>query len=944
VLNIGRLGGDLDAVVAYYAVDVRDAGMLAAADYYVGHESGGRWVGSLREQLGVGGSVGNDEFRRMLEGRHPATGELLTLGAQSRASRSISYRVETVDTWLDVAEVAKHLNVGRRHVRKLLERGTSASESQSGYLKGEKSSAGRGRWKVSAVEVNRFLNERESRSARPGFDLTLRPPKSVSILWALGSSEISNTIADAHREAVDEVIHYYEQHAVFSRKRVKGEQLRISTSGLIGAAFDHRTSRAGDPLLHTHVVVFNATLCSDGDWRSIEAPTLYEHAKTGGYLYQAHLRHALAKSLGLSWTSTVNGCAEVEGVPPMLIDHFSKRRDEIERAASLAGHSSASAMQTAALATRKAKSISVEPPVEIERWRREAADLGFDADRLVEGAQAALPAQMSSVEMSVEDPVETFVEMSGPNGLTKMTSTFTERDVIRELSRRASSNVGARDIAAMASRFIEGSEPVRLRGGHDDDRIIVGDGIGRASSVTRYTTSELFTKEAELMAWAKSSFAGNGSTVPMAIVEGVLRVKSGLSDEQRQMVYSLSRSGNRLHLVAGRPGSGKTYAMKVAVESFAAAGVRVVGAAVSAEAAAELEASVNLSAYMGQPACTIARLLADLDNPESRGFAAGTVLVLDEASMIGTRQLHRLVQHLDRADGSLVLLGDPDQHGSVEAGGMYRHLVEPYVERVVELKSNFRQVDPVDRQAIDAFRGGEIENAFGFFGDRGNVVRVATNADSLAAMTSDWFDRWKAGERSPMLAGRNDVRRALNERARRALRDAGELRSGSLVVHGAEFCVGDWVVARRNKTFDDGVVRRSIRNGSVGTVVGLDETNSSLTVEFDRGGRVTLPFWYLDENGLDHAYARTTYGVQGKTMDTALYQPTDVSSFEEGYVAITRAKSSTRIYLVDDASTESSTPFCGDVDSKLDDDVMVAKALSRRRAKRTAHEHEIDFP
>ena len=299
--------------------------------------------------------------------------------------------------------------------------------------------------------------------------------------------------------------------------------------------------------------------------------------------------------------------------------------------------------------------------------------------------------------------------------------------------------------------------------------------------------------------------------------------------------------------------------------------------------------------------------------------------------MIGTRQLHQLVQHLDDAKGSLVLLGDPNQHGSVEAGGIYRHLVEDHVEDVVELKANNRQSVDTDRRAIAAFRDGDIKQTMNIYEAVGNVVRSGSQGDSLDAMVRDWVSGWVDGERSPMLAGRNETRLDLNMRARRALDAAGMLSGESLIADGKDFRVGDWVVARRNKAFVIDGVHRSIRNGSVGSVVAVQ--GGSLTIEFDKEGRVALPQWYLDDHGLDHAYARTTYGVQGKTMENAQYLPTDASSFEEGYVAITRAKSSTRVYLVDN-----------DLDLTNHVENAVARALSKRRAKSTAHEVEIDMP
>jgi ATP-dependent exoDNAse (exonuclease V) alpha subunit len=128
--------------------------------------------------------------------------------------------------------------------------------------------------------------------------------------------------------------------------------------------------------------------------------------------------------------------------------------------------------------------------------------------------------------------------------------------------------------------------------------------------------------------------------------------------------------------VVGRPGSGKTYATAACVDAFAGAGVPVVGCAVSATAAAELEDAVGFERYTRRPAQTIANLLIDLEQRGDR-FAPGTIVLIDEATMVGTRELARLAAHVDRAGGAIKLIGDPDQHTSVDTGGVSPFAVAP---------------------------------------------------------------------------------------------------------------------------------------------------------------------------------------------------------------------------------------------------------------------------
>ena len=131
----------------------------------------------------------------------------------------------------------------------------------------------------------------------PGFDLTFRPPKSVSVLYGLGAPSVAAAVKVAHDAAVGEALGYLEREAAWSRRGHDGHE-RVAIEGFVAAAFVHRTSRAGDPLLHTHVVVANvARARDDGQWRTLDGRLLYTHAKTAGYLYQAQLRHELAARL-----------------------------------------------------------------------------------------------------------------------------------------------------------------------------------------------------------------------------------------------------------------------------------------------------------------------------------------------------------------------------------------------------------------------------------------------------------------------------------------------------------------------------------------------------------------------------------------------------------------------------------------------------------------------
>jgi conjugative relaxase-like TrwC/TraI family protein len=937
VLNIGKLA---PGAADYYLGEVA----TSAEDYYTGKgESQGRWVGSLAPSLGLEGPVASADFRAVLDGRHPRTDEQL---ARSRAGRERSYSGDPNqsslfdDDVLDVARTASrlHMTVGR--VRQLLWAGQRADAPLGGrYLRGWKEARQdqfRKRWQVPRQEIERFEAVHGTRKARPGYDLTLRPPKSVSVLWALAPPEQRLAIRDAHREAVDAVVDYVEAHALHARRGGK-DRGRMETDGLVAAAFDHRTSRAGDPLLHTHVVAANLTRTAEGKWQAIDGRDLYDHARPAGFLYQAHLRHTLSARLGISWGEVHNGWAEVEGVPEPVVRAFSKRRDEIEEVVAESGYTSARAHQIATLSTRRAKEYGVDASTLEARWREEAQSLGFGPDEL-----AACLDHKGAAENP--DRAALFSRLAGPLGLTKHSSTFTRRSVVEAVAEHGGGGAGAERIEALVDEFLASGLAQPLTPPPEAasaEAVWRRDGSrARNPDAVRWSTPELLELEQRIVDWAGSGFGAPVPAPNQGAVETVLERRPELSQEQAAMVRSLADPGSpAIHPVAGRPGSGKTYAAAAYVEALVASGVPVVGCALSATAAAELEAATALGRLTGRPASTMARLFVELAR---QPLPPGAVVIVDEASMVGTRDLARLTAHVAQAGGALKLIGDPDQHGAVDTGGLFRTLAERQGDRLVALVDNNRQVDAEDRAAIDRYREGLVESALARYDAADRVVRSATAAASYDAMVADWWASASAGGEDPMMAGPNAVRAALNRRARAQMKAEGFLNGPSLWSGDREFCVGDWVVARRNDRRLRSEFGAFVKNGSAGKVVAVDEERRSLTVDFRAEGCITLPERYLAAGWADHGYARTTYGVQGATLERGLYHAGDRSSFEEGYVALTRARQETRVYLVDGTlGTDEDDGHRGHAPEPTGLDT-VARAMERRRAETPAIEVDSD--
>src|SRR6476646_6458805 len=266
VLSIAKLTPGQES---YYERSVADG----LDDYYAGRgESPGVWVGRGAQALGLEGIVHDGELGRLIRGRHPHSDEKLR----------------------------SHYPVRR----------------------------------ITIERIDPLTDERsiETKKLAPvaGFDLVFSPPKSVSLLHALGDEDTRRAVNEAHLSAWQAALTYLEDEACVTRRGAQGVH-REHAPGFVAAVYQHRTSRAQDPHLHTHVIVANmAQSPSDGKWRTLDGePILKSYRLAAGYLYQAHLRGELTRTLRVEWEQPRKGMAEIRHVPPAAIRAFSLRRAQV---------------------------------------------------------------------------------------------------------------------------------------------------------------------------------------------------------------------------------------------------------------------------------------------------------------------------------------------------------------------------------------------------------------------------------------------------------------------------------------------------------------------------------------------------------------------------------------------------------------------------------------
>jgi conjugative relaxase-like TrwC/TraI family protein len=218
-----------------------------------------------------------------------------------------------------------------------------------------------------------LLGRPHGRNAVPAFDAVLRPTKSVSVLYGLGGPVTGQAVLAAHHAAVREAVVYLDGH--LGARRGHGGVQHVSGQGLLAVGFDHRTSREGDPLLHTHLVVANRVRGPDGRWTALDGRDLYRHRLAADAVYRATYQRELVRSLGVEWTpADAHGNRELQGLPEELLRAFSKRSGqidlEVERLAASGRERTPRLVKWAVHATRKSKEHEA-PDTLYGRWRTE---------------------------------------------------------------------------------------------------------------------------------------------------------------------------------------------------------------------------------------------------------------------------------------------------------------------------------------------------------------------------------------------------------------------------------------------------------------------------------------------------------------------------------------------------------------------------------------------
>lgn len=886
----------------------------------------GRWLGSgLRAfgdgQLRPGMEVTEEQLALLIGmGRDPVTGGQLgrAYPAYTRLSERISERVEALDSGMTAEDCA----------------------AETTRIEAEETAAG-------------------MRQAVAGFDLTFSVPKSVSVLWGIADAATQERIAEAHQSAVADVLDFFEREVAATRAGVSdghGAVAQVEVVGVAAVAYDHYDSRAGDPQLHTHLVVSNKVMTPlDGRWRSLDGRPVFASIAGLSAHYNAVLADRLAQNLGVHWELRQRGADrnpqwEITGVSDELIKEFSSRTREIEIAKDrliaeyVATHGHMPSEKTIVVLRAEA-TLATRPPKETrsladltDQWRTRAATLiESELNIWVKGQLGSAHSQ----SFRAEDVSLTAVRSLGSDVVEQVStkrSTWSHWNLLAEASRqtmhlRFAATTDREAIVAMvvdaAQQHSIALTPPELALSPAAFTRDDGTSVFRPKHSVKYSSREVIDSEARLLDRAEAVAA---PTLSPTAVARVNRRDKKISSEQRAAIESIATSGRQVDLLVGPAGAGKTTTMNALRKAWVAEHGQgsVVGLAPSATAAQTLGDDLGI-------ACdNTAKWLHEHDrnNPAYR-LRSGQLVIVDEATLAGTTTLDRITAMAGSAGAKVLLVGDPFQLSSVDAGGAFALLVDRRAH-APELAEIHRFTNDWEKSASLALRRGDVEVISTYAQQK--RIQEGDTEHMLDAAYESWRADQRAGKDSILVTESAHAVRTLNERARadRLVLDGAANGREIHLVDGVRASTGDIVITRRNdrtlRTMSGGWVK----NGDRWQITDLRKDGSVVVRRLDprRRGSTVLPHDYARDH-LDLGYAITAHRAQGVTVDTAHVVVTASTTRENLYVAMTRGRDANVAYVALDQPDDShTTPEPDDVSART----VLYGVLQHSGANLSAHQ------
>ncbi|WP_394525451.1 MobF family relaxase [Paenarthrobacter nicotinovorans] len=846
-------------------------------------------------------------------------------------------------------------------------------------------------------------NHNATKHAVAGFDLTFSVPKSVSTLWALSPRQLQDQILQTHHEAIEATLAWMEEQAINTRSGRNGVA-HVGTRGVIAAAFDHWESRAGDPQLHTHLVIANRVQrATDGAWVTLDSRSLYKAVVAASEHYNGLLFDALETNLGTETDirapaqNTHNPSQQLTGIAEALIREFSNRSRLIDietnrlaeqwttdHGARPTATTTVKLRQQATLSTRTPKDASPSPLRLLSaQWRDRAKAQGFDPESVVASTIQRSRSRPFRVGELASDWTAAVGLLTRQRVAAKR-STWNRWNLIAEGERvcaeiRCASPADRNAfIDAVVTAAERQSVPLnQYRYGVPaeaaDDLRFGGRSVFDFHGSRVYTDESTLAFEDEILA-AKND--DGGPAVPVNLTfESLASYRnsqgSPLHEDQLKAAADVLLSSCVLDAIVGPAGTGKTTtlgAVKAAWEAAHGMGsvVGLAPAAASAEVlgselrmvtenvakwlhesvgsgAAEradrfFQADDRLRTVGTSPGNIVSRLQQDVARLAAEQnqwlFRPKQLVIVDEASMVSTLQLATLVRQAKESGAKILLVGDPAQLDSIDAGGVLGWLDRQ--GKAARLSTIWRFKDPWERSSSLGLREGRPA-VLAEYEDHGRI-RHGHYSDMVDRAYSAWHSDVLTGRVSVLIAPDNETVQMLNVRAQADRVSLGDVDAERTVVlrDGLRAGRGDIVIARRNDRSVRDDRGEFLRNGALLEITGVDRRHGVLNaIRKDTGAALLLPSSYV-EASLELGYATTAHRSQGLTVDTGHTVVTPGRLTRELlYVSMTRGRHSNTAYVSENDPDEDEILNPGARSSWR---VILGEVLAAEGAERTAHE------
>lgn len=703
-------------------------------------------------------------------------------------------------------------------------------------------------------QMGRFVDG--ERQHRPGLDITFSASKSASVAaLVIGDARI----VDAHDAAVRKAMEVVEERFIKTRYQVDGEMKTANASGIIAGIYRHDTSRALDPNLHSHAVIANMALNEKGEYTAIRNEEIYKNQKLITEIYRTEFEGRM-RELGIQTERGKYGEVNISGISQEVVDQFSKRRQEI--LASLEGKGLEVNPKNAAkatLATRASKHKDLDRAELRAEWRKDALEAGMEQSQLDRGRVGPI-APAPVIPKDQQRPVEHSQEAPAGSGfLKKVKATLAgatplpgpQGDAARAVA-QAIAHISERasvydrgELTVAALRFSRGA-------GFDavdkeiDRRLEQGRLFASAEDSSKLTDKESVALERSILAtWRQSErsagvqLQGYDGRSPESTLATKLAAGNLLSAGQKDAVQTALTGDGRYVGVQGFAGTGKTFMVDRLAHYAQQSGYEVKGYAPSHQAVHELGTVLGSAETLAKVVTAERHHPQEVDNSR-------TILIVDELSMIGARDMRSFMDYAERTNAArVVFVGDTQQLDAVAAGQPFAQLQQAGMRTAV--------MDEIRRQRNDDLRASvyhtirrEVTSAFERLGENVEEARDPRQAaaDKYLALTPD------ERAQTRVLTLTNAARAEINEAIRAGLRAEGKLASDGITVDGLQnrqFTEAELADARNYAPGDR--VQSLITSKDHGLkkfelyrVTDVDGKANRITVEHEaEGTRLTLP-------------------------------------------------------------------------------------------------------